>query len=120
MKNTMNLNFEVDKPTANGRIYPKDVFENAIKKALKGGKGIPVFRDGESRGAGDIIGVIESYSVGDDGSVAMTANMLPDWVLPQIKISTACTGVVGDDNIVEDVELLYTYPVWDNEPSEKG
>lgn len=117
----MELGIQADKPTANGRVYPKDTLKKAFEKA-KDGSSIMVFMgmpDGGVMRLEDTIGQVEQLHLTEEGKLVgqgflvqtpKTADL--DFIKAMLDqgrlgFSMGGTGKVDNDGVVQDYEMTH-------------
>lgn len=115
------LNFQVDKPTANNHIYPREELIKALDEAVK--KKIPILSEAPTEIGISLIkntvGFLEGYSIDEEGNVklitsfvnteaAKTINLMES--VKKLVITTAGIGMLNDKKIEEAYEV-YDYKI---------
>lgn len=108
------VNFNVDEPTINGRIYPKEVFKKAMDEWMT--RTVKVCYDWmgavEKPDLMSMIGQVSSYEITDDNKIMLTTQMLPrfnEQVEELADFTLAILGTVNEDNTVNVKSISHAY-----------
>ena len=96
-----NLNFKVDTPTKNGRIYPRNLLEGELKRKIENNN-LLISKESESY-LHNAIGVVNDSSILEDGSIEIEYDLLykfKDLEKLELLLTTNGIGnVVNDDGL---------------------
>lgn len=111
------LNFKVDEPTVNGRVYPKELFESAMNRRMQDDKTMPLYGigyDATKPLLKDIIGVVKSYNIKEDGTI--TAEVKPtideemfNLMMSQCIVTSSAIGDFNEDKVMTEVNFRAFY-----------
>ena len=105
MKLKLKLNFKIDEPTENGRIYSKEVLKNSIDERLKENK---LFVTKECPKdfvvySKEIIGIVKSYEILEDNSVVFEVKSTSSFLSEEFKNNVELTTYGFCDTVLENV-----------------
>ena len=104
-----NLNFKVDTPTKNGRIYPRNILENELKRKIEKNNLI-ISKESESY-FHNAIGVVKDSSILEDGSIKIEYDLLSKFKdLEKLELLLTTNGIgngvrEGDIYMVTELEI---------------
>lgn len=98
------LNFKVDTPTANNRVYTKDVLTKAFDEFLKDNKEVKLYHDSNYTG-----GLLKEYAINSDKYINLKVETLntPDGkllkdLLDKYQLTICGVGCVDENNVIKD------------------
>jgi uncharacterized protein YkvS len=102
-----NLNFKVDTPTKNGRIYPRKLLEDELKRKIKKNNLI-ISKESQSY-PHNVIGIVKKSLILEDGSIMIDYDLLSqfkDLEKLELLLSTNGIGNVAKEGAAEIVTEL--------------
>ena len=104
-----NLNFKVDTPTKNGRIYPRNLLEGELKRKIENNN-LLISKESESY-LHNAIGVVKDSSILEDGSIVIEYDLLSNFKdLEKLELPLTTNGIgnlvsEGAVDIVTELEI---------------
>ena len=104
-----NLNFKVDTPTKNDRIYPRNLLENELKRKIENNN-LLISKESESY-LHNAIGVVNDSSIFEDGSIEIEYDLLSNFKdLEKLELLLTTNGIgnvvnEGAVDIVTELEI---------------
>ena len=104
-----NLNFKVDTPTKNGRIYPRNLLEGELKRKIENNN-LLISKESESY-LHNAIGVVNDSSVLEDGSIEIEYDLLSNFKdIEKLELPLTTNGIgnvvnEGGVDIVTELEI---------------
>ena len=87
-----NLNFKVDTPTKNGRIYPRNLLEGELKRKIENNN-LLISKESESY-LHNAIGVVNDSSILKDGSIEIEYDLLSNFKdLEKLELLLTTNGI---------------------------
>jgi hypothetical protein len=111
------LNIEVDKPTANNRVYPKEVFQKALDKNLNSKVGLPVCSEPSNDLSIDlskVIGFSHKGEINESGEIYLEMRPINNGFkkFENFEFSTQGFGTIDENGFVnDDYKLIAVFPV---------
>ena len=102
-----NLNFKVDTPTKNGRIYPRNLLKDELKRKIENNN-LLISKESESY-LHNAIGVVNDSSILEDGSIVIEYDLLfnfKDLEKLELPLTTNGIGNVVNEGAVDIVTEL--------------
>jgi hypothetical protein len=104
-----NLNFKVDTPTKNGRIYPRNLLEGELKRKIENNN-LLISKKSESY-LHNAIGVVNDSSILEDGSIEIEYDLLSNFKdIEKLELLLTTNGIgnvvnEGAVDIVTELEI---------------
>jgi hypothetical protein len=104
-----NLNFKVDTPTKNGRIYPRNLLEGELKRKIENNN-LLISKESESY-LHNAIGVVNDSSIFEDGSIEIEYDLLSNFKdIEKLELLLTTNGIgnvvnEGAVDIVTELEI---------------
>ena len=104
-----NLNFKVDTPTKNDRIYPRNLLESELKRKIENNN-LLISKESESS-FHNAIGVVKDSSILEDGSIKIEYDLLSKFKdLEKLELLLTTNGIgngvrEGDIYMVTELEI---------------
>ena len=104
-----NLNFKVDTPTKNGRIYPRNLLEGELKRKIENNN-LLISKESESY-LHNAIGVVNDSSIIEDGSIEIEYDLLSNFKdLEKLELVLTTNGIgnvvnEGAVDVVTELEI---------------
>jgi hypothetical protein len=104
-----NLNFKVDTPTKNGRIYPRNLLEGELKRKIENNN-LLISKESESY-LHNAIGVVSDSSIFEDGSIEIEYDLLSNFKdLEKLELLLTTNGIgnvvnEGAVDLVTELEI---------------
>ena len=104
-----NLNFKVDTPTKNNRIYPRNLLEGELKRKIENNN-LLISKESESY-LHNAIGVVNDSSILEDGSIVIEYDLLSNFKdLEKLELPLTTNGIgnvvnEGAVDIVTELEI---------------
>ena len=97
-----NLNFKVDTPTKNGRIYPRNLLEGELKRKIENNN-LLISKESESY-LHNAIGVVNDSSIFEDGSIEIEYDLLSNFKdLEKLELLLTTNGI---GNVVNEGAVI--------------
>jgi hypothetical protein len=104
-----NLNFKVDTPTKNGRIYPRNLLEGELKRKIENNN-LLISKESESY-LHNAIGVVKDSSILEDGSIEIEYDLLSNFKdIEKLELLLTTNGIgnvvrEGAVDIITELEI---------------
>jgi len=104
-----NLNFKVDTPTKNGRIYPRNLLESELKRKIENNN-LLISKESESY-LHNAIGVVKDSSILEDGSIVIEYDLLSNFKdIEKLELLLTTNGIgnvvrEGAVDIITELEI---------------
>ena len=104
-----NLNFKVDTPTKNGRIYPRNLLESELKRKIENNN-LLISKESESY-LHNAIGIVKDSTILEDGSIEIEYDLLSNFKdIEKLELLLTTNGIgnvirEGAVDIVTELEI---------------